>query len=112
MVPQVEEYRKFAIAHGNATRNGDSDATNIAYSRLAEIAARIIQSGQGLQLLTLFNDSDLWVQLWASTHALGVAESDSISKLTELEHSSLPLVGMTAHYTIQSWRAGELQPIQ
>jgi hypothetical protein len=67
------------------------------------IAAKMDRS-----LFEFFSDIDPRVQLWAATHTLEIAEPDALAKLTMLVESRKPLVSMTARYTIEAWKRGDL----
>jgi len=112
MASLIEECRRYAADHRRNTQEGDSIAANAAHDQLVEGASRVIKSGQGGLLLSLFDDNDPWVQLWAATHALEVDEPSAIAKLEGLERAGIPLVSMSACYTVQSWRNGELKSLR
>jgi hypothetical protein len=109
MPTPFEEYHRYAVEHGLMTQEGDSRAANSAHDKLFDAARQLIKNGSGGLILSLFCDPDMWVQLWAATHALEIDEPIAVTKLDELANAGVPLVSMSARYTLQSWRNGELK---
>jgi hypothetical protein len=108
----IDEYREHAIGHGVKSCDGDFEAANRHYDLLFEIAACLVNSGRGEELLFLLDDSNRWVQLWAATHSLEIDEKRGLTRLEELGAGNIPMISMGAQYTLQSWKSGEANRIR
>ncbi|MEP4194035.1 MAG: hypothetical protein ABJL99_00185 [Aliishimia sp.] len=104
----LSDYRASAIAHGNATIEGNARKTNRTYGRLHETLNKIPNSNDDSALLDLFNDTEVWVQLWAAAHSLEIDADKAIAKLKSLADAEISLISMSARYTIKEWENGNL----
>jgi hypothetical protein len=104
----LSDYRVSAIAHGSATIEGNSRKTNRAYDRLHETLNKIANSNEDNALLEFFNDTEVWVQLWAAAHSLEIDADKATAKLQSLADAEIPLISMSARYTIKEWENGNL----
>ena len=81
----LQNYRAAAVEHGERTYNGvRPKKTDAAGRKLEAVFHAMVAAGQAHRLLELYNDQDLWVQVWAASHTLEIAEDQAIAKLTEL----------------------------
>ncbi|ASM70975.1 MULTISPECIES: DUF2019 domain-containing protein [Roseobacteraceae] len=107
----VDSYRANAELHGKFSLVGDARKTNHAYDELLKILKALISTRTDRLLFSLYEDNDLFVQLWAAAHTLELEERRAIDKLQEIAELELdaPLVSMCARYTIKGWNEGELR---
>lgn len=104
----ISQYKAATVAHGEGTCSGDSHITNQAHDAIGTFLREIISSGKDDDLFTLYDDKDPWVQLWSATHTLEVNENKATAKLQSLADAGIPIVSMTARYTLQEWQSGSL----
>ncbi|WP_127115980.1 DUF2019 domain-containing protein [Shimia sediminis] len=109
MNPNIAKYREWAAMHGNYTRSGDAKKTNHSHDELQKVLADLIAENADRLLFALFKDDDTSVQLWAAAHTLELDENRAINKLQDLSDLNVPLVSMSARYTIKGWKAGGLR---
>ena len=105
----VDEYRKAAMEHGEHTLTGDSDKANSAYRKLMAILNELVALRQDHLLFSLYDDADMWVQLWASAHTLELEEQRALNKLRLIQAAHKSVASMNAKYTIQEWNKGHLR---
>lgn len=105
----IDEYRTVAGDHGRHTQEGDHKKANAAHDRLAEILKALVSANDDDQLFSLYDDADPHVQLWAATHTLELDQARAVAKLDEIRQAEIPLASMSARYTIQSWKEGDLK---
>jgi hypothetical protein len=101
-------YRVSAIAHGSATIEGNFRKTNRAYARLHETLNKIANSKEDSALLELFNDTEVWAQLWAVAHSLEIDSDKATAMLQSFAGAKIPLIRMSARYAIKEWENGNL----
>jgi len=106
---RLQAYRDAAAAHGAATKAGDSKNANKAYDDLHSALREITSAKADTSLISLFDDQDLGVQLWAAAHSLEVDEAAARQKLQMLSDADIPLVSMSARYTLMEWKSGKLK---
>jgi hypothetical protein len=102
-------YRLHAVEHAASTERGDAEATNSAYDRLQEAYATILRSGHANELVSLLEDVEPAVQLWAAADLLKVEENLAAAKLEELASADIPHVSLSAYWTLREWNAGTLK---
>lgn len=103
-------YRDSAISHSDAIGCGNREVANRHSTLIAVMYTEIKHRGRAAQrrLLSLLEDPDLSVRLWAASHTLDIAPTQSEATLTELASGS-SLLGLTAETTLREWKAGRLQ---
>ena len=104
----LADYVAAAREHGQYSSSGQSDMANNAHERLQDTLLALIAEGRDSELLTLYDNPDAWVQLWAGTHTLELDEGKAIAKLESLKAARKPLVSMSAKYTLVAWQEGNL----
>ncbi|MDH5640331.1 MAG: DUF2019 domain-containing protein [Nitrospira sp.] len=109
----LEEYRQNAIRHATASKTGKYKVVNHAHDELARISHHFRRGGTELQqtLLTLLDDVEPPVRLWAATHALEFAPDKSLPVLRALAAGSPGIVRHDAEMTLVQWDKGELLPL-
>lgn len=105
----IDNYKSAATAHGEGTKGGDSTKTNKAHDDLVRVLGELTARGEDTALLGLFDDPDVWVQLWAVAHTLEVDEKLARTKLQSIMDAGIPLASMDARYTLQGWDSGDLK---
>jgi hypothetical protein len=105
----LKTYRECAVAHAEGTLSGNSTATNKAYDQLHIALKSLCKIGADDSILSLFDDENVSVQLWAAAHSLEVDEKKSVAALEKIISAGIPLVSMSARYTLQGWQNGELR---
>jgi hypothetical protein len=104
----LTQYRTAAKEHGKCSLSGESDLANEAYAKLQEAFHALIAKGEDASICDLYDDPDLWVQLWAATHTLEIAENKAVVKLRHLQAARKPVLSMNAKYTLLEWEKGSL----
>ena len=107
-MPELAEYRRAAQDHGKYTMSGESDLANKAYAVLRSIFLELVAKGQDATICNLYDDPDPWVQLWAATHTLEIAEKDAVEKLKYLQAARKPILSLDAKYTLLEWQNGKI----
>ncbi|HEX5745518.1 MAG TPA: DUF2019 domain-containing protein [Archangium sp.] len=74
-----------------------------------ELRARGIEAQR--QLLVLLDDSDPGTRCWTATAVMEFAPEEGRRVLTELAKSAGGLVGFSAEWALEEWRAGTLKPL-
>ena len=105
----LTNYRNNAKLHGICTFSGDSKQTNRAYDELLRTLKVLVSNNADNLLFSLYEDDDLFVQLWVAAHTLELDEQRAIDKLQGLVDSGAPIVSMSAKYTISGWNEGGLR---
>ena len=74
-----------------------------------ELRARGIEAQR--QLLGLLDDPDPGTRCWAATAVLEFASAEGERVLTDLSKNVDGLVGFSAEWTLEKWRAGTFKPL-
>lgn len=109
MVSLLARYRELAELHGKHTFVGDAKKTNRTFHELHRVLAELVAEETDIFLFSLYDDEDSFVQLWAAAHTLELDEIRATSKLQELVDLGIPIVSMSARYTITGWNEGDLR---
>jgi hypothetical protein len=106
----LDDYVKAAIAHGQATRNGEYQTANRAYETIAGIYRELRSRGLEAQgnLLVLLNHEDVAVRSWAASHALEFAPDKGCPVLEALGQRQDIWRGK-ATATLKEWKNGTLR---
>lgn len=106
----LSHYTRAAAEHGKATRAGDYETANRQYEIIAGVCRALRTRGPDAQqeLLTLLDDDDADVRLWAATHALEFAPIQGESVLEEIGRSG-GTAAFSAEMTLKEWRKSTLQ---
>ncbi len=107
----LSEYRRAAATHREASQDGNYKLANRNVRVLQSCYREIRTRGEAAkqEFLTLLDNSDEGVRLWAAANALEFAPERGEPVLTELEASGTHgLIRTDAHYTLEEWRRGRL----
>lgn len=104
----LTDYRTAAHDHGRYSLSGESDLANKAYAKLQSAFLALVANGQDSTICDLYDDPDPWVQLWAATHTLEIAEDKAVEKIRALQAARKPVLSMNAKYTLLEWEKGKL----
>jgi hypothetical protein len=105
----LQDYRKYAFAHGEAIRACNSKKANKAHDALWEVLKRIVASGCDSELFGLYEDEDPDVQSWAAAHTLEIDEKKATAKLQELVDAQIENVSWNSKYALAEWKKGNLR---
>ncbi|HYE72489.1 MAG TPA: hypothetical protein VEF04_04125 [Blastocatellia bacterium] len=107
----LDQYKKAAASHGEATLNGDSEICNQEHDILAAVYRELRSLGPEYQagLLKLHKDSNPWVRLWAASHTLEFCSERGEAILAELAKNTEGLLQFCAATTLSEWHKGDLQ---
>ena len=105
----LARYRELAELHGKHTVAGDAKKTNRTFDELHSVLVDMVVEESDILLFSLYEDDDRFVQLWSSAHTLELDESRAKRKLKELLDADIPIVSMSARYTISGWNEGGLR---
>lgn len=105
----ILKYRTYAVAHGNATREGDYKAANKSHDGLTALIPAIRGYGKEGEaaLALLAEDSEDAVACWAATHLLKIDEIRATTVLSRLAGRSGP-IAFNAEMVLKQWRKGAL----
>lgn len=106
----IEQYRKAAARHGEASVEGDYKTANRQYEIISAIFSEIRERSPDAQrsLLELLDDANPNVRLWAASHALEVAPGEGVRVLRELAALGRP-PRLEAEMTLKEWEEGRLR---
>ncbi|OUJ67710.1 hypothetical protein BXP70_28670 [Hymenobacter crusticola] len=106
----LARYKQAAVAHGEATAQGNYRAGNQQYEQLIwhYLALRTAGSEGLAHLLTLLADENTSVACWAATHLLPYYEQQAIETLNRIA-THTDIVAFNAEMTLQEWRNGRLK---
>ncbi len=105
----ISKYAAAARKHGEGTRTGDYKLANRSYNTLMTLLKEISRKSADNLLLTLFDNEDVWVQIWAAAHSLETFEKQARAKLQSIAESAIPLAGTNAKYTLIEWDKGNIK---
>jgi hypothetical protein len=109
----VEETRTLSAERMRAIHAGRPKDGNRMFDLLVaihrELRARGIEAQR--QLLMLLDDPDPGTRCWTATAVMEFAPKEGARVLTELAKSAGGLVGFSAEWTLEEWRAGTLKPL-
>lgn len=74
-----------------------------------ELRARGVEAQR--QLLVLLDDPDLGTRCWAATAVMEFAPGEGERVLTDLARNAGGLVGFSAEWALEEWKAGTLKPL-
>ncbi|WNG37304.1 DUF2019 domain-containing protein [Archangium violaceum] len=74
-----------------------------------ELRARGVEAQR--QLLTLLDDPDPGTRCWVATAIMEFAPNEGERVLTDLARNAGGLVGFSAEWTLEEWKAGTLKPL-
>ena len=103
----LAEYRKTAIAHGEATAAGKSRNANRAYDKMVRIRRGLRKDGleQARILLSLLDDESIYVRLWAAVDALELSPDDGVRVLRELAQGPPSFTQGSAETLLEQWNS-------
>ncbi|MCY2963553.1 MAG: hypothetical protein NT069_07875, partial [Planctomycetota bacterium] len=79
------------------------------YATLQDTFVTLARNGHLARLFELYDDNDVWVQIWAASHTLEIDEERALEKLKQLENSRVPLIATIAKHTAVEWKSGRLR---
>ena len=108
MKKQFEDYLLNAVSYGNTQRARDFTSGNKFATKLEKLGKqlRIEPDGQ-TYLLSLLNNEDMYVRVWAAKDCLFFNSTEAVSVLEALGKIE-GLFGTGARITLSEWRAGRL----
>ena len=106
----IEEYKSYAVNHGEATLEGDSTVANQNYDKLKTVLKQIKEFGDdgGLALLSLLEDNNQSIRCWAATDSLRFNESKAKKALKKLSKED-GIIAFDAKMVLKEWRKGTLK---
>ena len=105
----LRDYVKAAIEHGRGTETGDSDMSNAAYERHAQLLTRFFPDERRGQLGSLLDHENPSVRLWAALDTYRLDPKRSVEVLEAVAREP-GLVGFSAEMTLRELRSGRLTP--
>lgn len=107
----LEEFKLNAVAHGEATWNGDHKKANKAHDKLLKLSNKLEESGQLGRLVKLATDgSNAYVRLWSGVFLLRCNPDLGKKILSEIARQEDGLVATDARITLEEYEAGRLNP--
>ena len=105
----IDESKKLAIVHGQATLSGDYKKGNVAFDKLVSLVPKIRGYGKDGEsaLLHLLNDTDDSVVCWAATNLLKTNEKEATAAL-ECVSKKTGILAFNAEMVLKQWKKGEL----
>lgn len=104
----LQEYRRLAIAYGEAREACNPTASNAFFDQLKAVQMALLKLGQERRILELLDDPSEHVRLWAGFDALYFSPEDGLRVLCELEKGPRGNVRFNAWSILQEWEHGEL----
>ena len=104
---EIERFVQAASAHGAAVEVADSDAASGAADALLEVCERLSRAGKKRLLLSLLQNENASVRLWAAGYTLSLDETRAEKVLEELSGGT-GLLSFSASMTLSQWRSGDL----
>jgi hypothetical protein len=107
----LDRYEAAAVAQGAATESGNPEEGNRSADLLVAINQELRRRGPEVHrlLLGLLSHPQPAVRGWAGCHALEIAPKEAERTLEEVARLPKSLIGFTAEWTLQEWRAGRLR---
>ncbi len=105
----LSKYRECAVEHGEQSIAGNSVAANKAHDQLLAILKSLCEINADGAIMSLLNDETPSVRLWAAAHSLEINEEKALTTLNKLSSAGVPIISMSARYTVQGWQNGELR---
>ena len=105
----IEEYKDYAINHGKAILEGDSDTANQNYDKLKTVLQKIREFGNegGLALLSLLEEDNQSIRCWAATDSLKFDENKAKKALKKLSKED-GIIAFDAKMVLKEWKKGTL----
>jgi len=106
----IHMYRENAILHGEASQNGDYKSANKSHDIIIKTLYKIreLDDVGNDALLTLTDDKDASVRVWAATHSLEYDTIKAEKTLSQLA-SCEGIIALGAEITLSEWKAGTLE---
>lgn len=107
----IVAYKKAAALQGEYNSQGNPKKANQQYKIMAKICRALRKKGESdqLQLISLLNDQDPYVRLWAATHSLEFAPRQAERGLKKIASAkSMGVVSFLAATTLYEWKKGSL----
>lgn len=109
----IEKTRTLSAERWRAIYAGKPKDGNRMFDLLVAIRRELRKRGMEAQrqLLALIDDPDPGTRCWAAISVLEFAPDEAERVLTELARSAGGLVGFSAEWTLEEWKAGTLKPL-
>ena len=105
----IAEYRRNAIAHGNALTVCNPRVANKAHDKILSVLPLIRAYGNegNNALAVLLGDTDPSVACWSAVHLLRIYEVKATAVLAHFAETS-GAIGAQAYTTLKLWKSGRL----
>lgn len=109
----IEETRSLSAQRWRAINAGKPKDGNRMFDLLVAIRRELRTRGMDAQrrLLGLLDDPDPGTRCWAAVSVLEFAPSEGERVLADLARHAEGLVGFSAEWTLEKWKAGTLKPL-
>lgn len=109
----VEKTRTLSAERMRAIYAGKPKDGNRMFDLLVAIHRELRARGMEAQrqLLVLLDDPDLGTRCWAATAVMEFAPEEGERVLADLAKNAGGLVGFSAEWALEEWKAGTLKPI-
>ncbi len=109
----IEKTRTLSAERWRAIYAGKPKEGNRMFDLLVAIHRELRARGMDAQrqLLGLLDDPDQGTRCWAATSVLEFEPGEGERVLTELAKHAEGLVGFSAEWTLEKWKAGTLKPL-
>lgn len=109
----VEKTRSLSARRWHAIYAGKPKDGNRMFDLLVAIQRELRTRGMEAQrqLLSLLDDPDPGTRCWAAASVLEFAPDEGERVLTDLSKNAEGLVGFSAEWTLEQWKAGTFKPL-
>lgn len=107
----LERYREAAMAHGEASTEGNARRANRAFGRLTRIRQQLRQAGpeQARSILTLLDDESVFVRKAAAVDALELAPEAGVQVLRAIAEGPVSPTRGSADTLLDQWMNGTFE---
>jgi len=109
----IEETKQLSAQRMRAIYAGKPKDGNRIFDLLVaihrELRARGVEAQR--QLLVLLDDPDLGTRCWAATAVMEFAPREGERVLADLARNAGGLIGFSAEWALEEWKAGTLKPL-
>ena len=109
MTEVIETFINSAIAHSEATEQGDYKTANKNYDKIVDSVKFLKQNGMIKELSKLFTHSNPGVRIWACTYSLEENEKKAKKALGAIAKENILHHSFTAKMTLDEWNSGNLK---
>lgn len=107
----LARYREAAIAHGEASTEGNARRANRAFDRLTRIRQQLRRGGpeQAHSILTLLDDESIFVRKAAAVDALELAPEAGVRVLRAIAEGPMSPTRGSADTLLEQWMTGTFE---